>query len=184
MINRHPVARRALHAVLAAGVVLTLAACATSAQHPPLRLAPGVDIPRFMGDWYVIGVVPTFIEKDAWQAVEHYDLAADGTIDITYSYNQGGFDGERKTLRSKGFVRGGNGAIWGVQFIWPVEADYRIVHISDAYDAVVIGREKRDNVWIMSRRPSMADADYQRLVTLIAGQGYDTSKLVRVPQRK
>jgi apolipoprotein D and lipocalin family protein len=184
MIIRPHVARFALHAALAAGVALALAACATSAQHPPLRLAPSVDIPRYMGDWYVIGVIPTFLEKDAWNAVEHYDLAADGAINITYSYNKDGSDGERKTLRSKGFVRGGNGAIWGVQFIWPFEADYRIVHISEAYDAVVVGREKRDNVWIMSRRPSMADADYQRLVALVASQGYDTSKLVRVPQRR
>lgn len=183
MVTRRPVARLALTAALAAGVALALVACATTSQQPPLRLAPNVDIPRYMGDWYVIGVIPTFLEKDAWNAVEHYDLAADGTVDITYTYNKGGFDGERKTLRSKGFVRGGNGAIWGVQFVWPFEADYRVVHISQAYDTVVVGREKRDNVWIMSRRPSMAEADYQKLVALVASQGYDTSKLVRAPQR-
>lgn len=184
MIIRRPVVRLALRAALVAGAAVALAACATSSQHPPLRLVPSVDIPRYMGDWYVIGVIPTFIEKDAWNAVEHYDLAADGSVDITYSYRKGGADGERKTLRSKGFVRGGNGAIWGVQFIWPFEADYRIVHLSDTYDTVVVGREKRDNVWIMSRKPSMADADYQRLVALVANQGYDTSKLVRAPQQR
>lgn len=183
MTISRPVLRIAFHAVLAAGVALVIAACATSPQQQPLRLMPSVDIPRYMGDWYVIGVIPTFIEKDALNAVEHYDLAADGTIKITYSYFKGGFDGERKTLRSKGFVRGGNGAIWGVQFMWPFEADYRILHVTPAYDAVVVGREKRDNVWIMSRRPTMADADYQRLVALVASQGYDTSKLVRSPQR-
>ncbi|RZI61177.1 MAG: hypothetical protein EOP37_08430 [Rubrivivax sp.] len=183
MIIRRPVFRIAQRAALAAGVVLAITACATSTRQPPLRLMSSVDIPRFMGDWYVIGVIPTFIEKDAWNAVEHYELAADGTIAITYNYNKDGFDGERKTLRSKGFVRGGNGAIWGVQFLWPFEADYRIVHLSEAYDAVIVGREKRDNVWIMSRRPVMADADYQQLVALVASQGYDVSKLVRAPQR-
>ena len=55
-----------------------LAACSTQ---PPMPTVAKVDLPRFMGPWYVIATIPTFLEKDAWNAVETYELAADGAIE-------------------------------------------------------------------------------------------------------
>ena len=34
-----------------------------------------------MGDWYVIANIPTFIERDAFNAIESYELDSDGNID-------------------------------------------------------------------------------------------------------
>jgi lipocalin len=45
-------------------LVVPLVSGATSA-HPPLQMASSVDIPKFMGDWYVIGNIPTRIERNA-----------------------------------------------------------------------------------------------------------------------
>jgi len=45
----------------------------------------------------------------------------------------------------------------------------------------VIGRNKRDYVWIMARKPQMPEADYQRLLVELAAQGYDLTKLRKVP---
>ena len=41
----------------------------------------------------------------------------------------------------------------------------------------------RSYVWIMARKPSIAEDEYQRLVRLIGAQGYDVSKIEKVPQR-
>jgi apolipoprotein D and lipocalin family protein len=70
-----------------------------------------------------------------------------------------------------------------MQFIWPIKADFRVMYLSEDYTRTVIGRNKRDYVWIMARTPAIADADYKTLVDLIAEQGYDISKIRRVPQR-
>ena len=46
-----------------------------------LRTESKVDLAAFMGDWYVIASIPTFIEKGAHNAVESYRLAAkSGTL--------------------------------------------------------------------------------------------------------
>ena len=37
-----------------------------------------VDLNRFMGDWYAIAHIPTFIERDAYNAVESYRLTRRG----------------------------------------------------------------------------------------------------------
>ena len=73
-----------------------------SVQHPPLTQVPKVDLPRFMGDWYVIASIPTFIEEDAYNAVESYRLASDGTIETTFTFRDGSFDGEPTTYTPRG----------------------------------------------------------------------------------
>ena len=40
----------------------------------PLKTVDHVDIGRFMGDWYVIANIPTYIEKGAHNAIESYRL--------------------------------------------------------------------------------------------------------------
>lgn len=46
----------------------------------PINTVASVELRRFMGDWYVIASIPTFIESDAYYAMETYRLADDGTI--------------------------------------------------------------------------------------------------------
>jgi apolipoprotein D and lipocalin family protein len=137
-----------------------------------------------MGDWYVIANIPTVIEKEAHNAVESYRLAPDGTVATTFTFREGGFDGERRTYRPTGYVIDKqSNAVWGMQFVWPFKADYRIVFVDEAYSQTIIGRTQRDYVWLMARTPQIPEADYQRFLKMIAEEGYDVSKVRKVPQR-
>lgn len=163
---------------------LTLLAmgCQSPARVPQSTVAE-VDLDRFMGDWYVIATIPTPFERGAYNALEQYAMTDDGHIATTFSYNKNAFDGPRKTMRAKGFVRdhGGN-AIWGMQFVWPFKADYRIIYLDAAYTTTIVGREKRDYVWIMSRSPRMDEAELEAHIGSLEKLGYDIAKLVRIPQ--
>ena len=172
-------------AALALAAMALLAACATSpsAGRSPVALAPNVDLPRFMGDWYVIANIPTFLEKGAHNAKDSYRLDADGTIPTTFSFNADAPDGTRKSYGSRGFVMdGGANAVWGQQYVWPIKADYRISYVSPDYTQTVITRDKRDYVWIMARTPTIPEVDLARLTAFVGSQGYDVGKLQRVPQ--
>ena len=152
---------------------------------PPIQTVDRVDLNRFMGDWYVIASIPTFIEKDAYNGIESYQLNEDGTIGTTFTFNKGGFDGPVKTYRPRGFVRDtASNAVWGMQFIWPFKAEYRIVYLNDTYTQTVIGRTKRDYVWIMAREPSIPPEDYNSILQFIQKQGYDIAKVRKVPQQQ
>jgi apolipoprotein D and lipocalin family protein len=154
-----------------------------AAHRAPIHTVPHVDLPRFMGDWYVIANIPTFFEKNAYNAVESYRLDPDGTIATTFTFRKGSFDGEHKRYQPRGFVLDKRtNAVWGMQFIWPFKSDFRIVCLNADYTQTVIGREKRDYVWIMARQPTMPEADYQRIVEVLAREGYDTAKIQKVPQ--
>jgi len=173
---------RLLAAVVSA--LSLLSACAGQPPLPPIPAVSAVDLERFMGDWYVIASIPTALERDAFNAVERYALDPDGSVRTTFSFRKGGFDGEQKAFHPRGFVVPGTGnAIWKMQFVWPFKADYRIVRLADDYRYTVIGRNKRDYVWIMARTPTLSDQDYEALLSWLAAQSYDTAKIKLVPQR-
>ena len=159
--------------------VFPLYACT---NHAPMPTVDYVDIERFMGDWYVVANIPTFLEEGAHNAVESYRMNADGTIATTFTFRAGGFDGEFKTYNPKGFIKDtSTNALWGMQFIWPIKADYRIVYLDESYSKTVIGREARDYVWVMARKPELTSEEYDEIVRFVAGIGYDVSKMKRVP---
>ena len=173
--------KSARNAALAVTLGAFLGGCAS---HPPMPAVESVDLDRFMGDWYVIASIPTPLEKDIYNAVESYERIEPKTIQTTFAFRKGGFDGESKEMKPVGYVGDdGSNAIWGMQFIWPIKADYRIVYLDEAYSQTIIGRQKRDFVWIMTREPEIPDSDYAELVSVVKSLGYDVSKLRKVPQR-
>jgi apolipoprotein D and lipocalin family protein len=159
--------------------------CQSSSSLGPIRTEESVDLQRFMGDWYVIANIPTFIEKEAYNALETYELEDEGRrVDTTFTFNKGGFDGPLKEYNPTGFVREGTGnAVWGMQFIWPIKAEYRILYVDDAYEQTIIGRTKRDYVWIMARTPVISDAEYAKLLGIVEEAGYNMDEVRKVPQQ-
>jgi apolipoprotein D and lipocalin family protein len=152
-------------------------------QPAAIANAGHVDIERFMGPWYVIANIPTFMERGAHNAVETYARDPDGTIATTFSFRRDAFDGERVEYHPRGFVSEESPAIWGMQFIWPIKAEYVIAYVAPDYSETIVARSARDYVWIMARTPTLPDEDYDRLVAFVGELGYDTAKLERVPQR-
>ena len=128
----------------------------------PLQTVGYVDLERFMGKWYVIACIPTILEKNIFNATETYQLERDGTISTTFAFRKRGFDGPKKEFHPRGFVQNRTtNAIWGMQFIWPIKADYRIIHLDSDYSNTIVGRQKRDYVWIMARQPQLSESLYQ-----------------------
>ena len=60
-----------------------------------------VDLEKYMGDWYVIANIPTFIEKNATNAIESYKLSSDGLIHTTFSFYKGSPEGEKKIYKGE-----------------------------------------------------------------------------------
>lgn len=167
--------------LLPIALAASLSACAT---YPDMKTVNRVDLDRFMGDWYVVANIPTFIEKDAHNAIETYQLGEDGVIETTFRFRQGDFDGPLKTYKPKGFIKDSQtNALWGMQFIWPIKADYRIVYLDPSYQTTIIGRQARDYVWVMSRSYQLSDRRYEELKQFVKDLGYDAEKLQRVPQQ-
>ncbi|MEZ5561758.1 MAG: lipocalin family protein [Gammaproteobacteria bacterium] len=147
-----------------------------------------LELQRFMGDWYVLAFIPIdlpFIsEKDAHNGVESYRLADDGTIETTYTFRDGGFDGPARGMTPR--ARVANPPLnteWKMKFFWFLPAgDYLIIDRDEAYTRTIIAVPDRRWVWLMARTPSIPDDDYQAMVAVLTKNGFNTSKLRKVPQ--
>ena len=169
--------------VAALGILLSQLACA-SASREPLPTVEALDLERFMGDWYVIANIPTPPERGAHNAVESYRLDDRGRVQTTFTFRDGAFDGPEKRYTPTGFVREGTGnAVWGMRFIWPIKAEYRVMYVDPEYQTTIIGRSKRDYVWIMAREPEVPEAELEGLIARVVDAGYERDALERVPQR-
>lgn len=173
--------RPPIRALAALALIPALHGCAGNARPmPPVAV---VDLPRFMGDWYVIAHVPSPPEREAFDAVESYRLDRDGRVQTTFTYRKGSHDTPLKTMRPTGFVRPGTGnAIWGMQFVWPIKAEYVIAYLDEGYTQTIVARSKRDYAWIMARTPTLPEADYRRLSQRLVELGYRAESIRRVPQ--
>ncbi|HET9679268.1 MAG TPA: lipocalin family protein [Gammaproteobacteria bacterium] len=163
--------------------VFSVAGCSL-VPPPGFPQAEYVDIPRYMGPWYVIATIPPGTSDNAYNALECYKRIEPGEISTVFTFREGNFDGERHTFKPTGYIIEGTGnAVWGMQFFWPLKMQYVISYVSDDYQTTIIARSDRDYVWIMARTPNIPDATYENLVKQVEALGYDMSKLRKVPQQ-
>ena len=141
-----------------------------------------INIEKFMGDWYVIANIPTFIEKQAINPIETYLLNPDGYIDTKFSFYKNSFK-EIKTYRAKGFIKNlDTNAEWKMQFFWPVKFPYLIIDIADDYSFTVISVPNKKYIWIMSRKSVLDDHIYNNILKKLDQNGYDISKIKKTIQ--
>ena len=173
----------AVHKIAVLLAPLWLAACSLM---PPadFPVEDNVDIDRYMGKWYVIAHIPPSATENAYNSIERYEQTEPGTIKTTFTYREGGFDGEQQTMHPVGSVlEGTNNAVWAMRFYWVLRMQYVISYVDDDYQTTIVARDKRDYVWIMARTPQIDEATYDSLVKKVADYGYDTAKLRKVPQQ-
>lgn len=158
------------------------AGCASA--RPPIRPVSEVDLPRFMGRWYVIASIPTRYERGGHNPVETYELTPDGTICTWFRLRPDSFDAPVKLLHSSARVVPGSGnGQWRVQLFAFFSAQYLVGWLKPDYSQVMVVRDARDYLWYMARTPQVADAEYQALLGRAATMGYDVARIVKAPQR-
>jgi apolipoprotein D and lipocalin family protein len=170
-------------AVLGAGLLLLVNRASADAKRVQPTAQQSVDIPRFMGRWWVIANIPYFAERNKVATADEYELLKDGRIKNVYVYREA-FGKPEKRMNGKAKVSdGSNGTKWKVKFFGGlVNADFEILEVSEDYSWALIGHPKREMGWVFSRNQAMDDATYQQLLERMKTHGYDTSKFMRVPQ--
>ena len=171
---------------LAVLMLALLTGCSiTPDKQKPLATVNHVDLSRFMGPWYVIGTIPWFVERGNVGTMDVYTLRPDGKIGITYVFRKKELSAERQEMHAVGtVVDKQSNATWAVRFVWPFQAPYLITDLAPDYRYTVVGHPSRDLVWIMGRKPTLPEDDYREILSRLATQGYDTKRIVRVPQAR
>jgi apolipoprotein D and lipocalin family protein len=158
-----------------------LSGCASA----PIQTVPRVDLPRFMGDWYVIANIPYFAEKDCFDSVESYALRADGDIDNWFSCRKKSFDAplERQATALARVKNKTTNAEWRIRFFKVISVKYLVLDLDADYRWVAVGHPSRRYGWILARSKTLDQPTYDAVLRRLGDKGYDTAKFQKVPQR-
>lgn len=181
---------RARTAAAAVAAVLALAACSSVPKNPnplaaqELKLAT-VDLPKYMGRWYVIANIPYFGEKGYVGGQAEWKLRDDGRIDDAYIGRKGSFDApETRREFVDSVVPDTGNAKWRVRLFWPIYVTQLTLYVDPMYQYTILGYPDKSLGWIFSRTPFMPEAKYQEMLTRLDQQGYDIARFRRVPQQR
>jgi apolipoprotein D and lipocalin family protein len=178
---------RTFTALLSVSVVaLAFFGCAgTPRGLGPLALVDTVDAQRYLGRWYEIARFQHGFEKSIVGATAEYSLRDDGKIQVLNSGFRSTLDGPYSEVRAVAWVPDPRRtAALKVRFFGLFAADYLIFGLdTDNYSWALVGEDSRDYLWFLSRTPTIDDELFNRMKELAAAQGYDLSKLYKVPQK-
>lgn len=151
----------------------------------PLQTVPHVDLPRYMGDWYVIANIPYFAEKNCFDSIESYALRADGNIDNWFTCRKDSFDAplERKVNALAKVTDKTSNAAWRVRFFKVISVQYLILDLDLDYQWVAVGHPSRRYGWVMARAKILPEGTYHDILKKLGDQGYDVGKFEKVPQK-
>lgn len=170
------------------GSLLLVSSCSSPVPNTnPQADAPlktvAVDLPRYMGRWYVIANIPYFAEKGFVGSYAEWQLRPDGKIDDHFYGRKQSFDAPFKHYRFVDTpVAGSNGGLWNVRLFWPVYVKQLTLYVDPDYQYTLLGYPDKSLGWVFSRQPVMSEAVYQSLLARFHEMGYDSSRFRRVPQ--
>ncbi|MBP6002541.1 MAG: lipocalin family protein [Pyrinomonadaceae bacterium] len=154
-----------------------------------LQSVPSVDLTRYAGKWYEIGKYPNRFQKQCVaNTVATYTVKPNGKIEVRNEclLKDGKTEtaiGEAKVAdkktNSKLKVRFAPSALSFLPFVW---ANYWIIDLDPEYGYVAIGEPKRQYFWILSRKPSMNDAQYQNILRRAESMGFSPAKVEKTLQ--
>ena len=160
-----------------------LAAALTGCTGIPEGLEPVNDFEpdRYMGKWYEIARLDHSFERDLNNVSATYTRKTTGDIRVkNKGYNTKTGEWEEIEGNARFLVNETTGSL-KVSFFGPFYGGYHIIALDrQNYNYAVVTGPKRAYLWILSRKPTLAEPIYQKLVARADALGFDTAQLIRV----
>ena len=157
---------------------------------PPLRAIESLDVPRYMGRWYEIAKFPNWFQRQCVAAtVATYSLRLDGQVQVLNECRRQNGQMEQALGQARQLgpatsarlqVRFAPQWLSLLPFVW---GDYWVIDLDERYELVAVSEPKREYLWVLSRTPVVDEVRYAALLTRLAAQGLDVSRLEITPQR-
>ncbi len=152
--------------------MLFLLSC--SSNKVEVRSLSGFESEKYLGKWYEIARIDNRFEKNMINATAEYSLNPDGTIKVVNK----GYDKIKNTEKMiEGKAKIIDKGLLKVYFVPFFGADYNILYVDNDYQYAVVGGNKKNYLWILSRRDTLEENIYDELVKIASERGYDVKLL-------
>jgi apolipoprotein D and lipocalin family protein len=164
-----------------------LAACASDNPNPRRDVAqplPSFDLNRYMGRWYNIAHIDYIGERNYVASRSEWSLLPDGQINDVFVGKKRSFSADETRSTFTDTVEPGTGnAHWHVHLFGPITVSQLTLYVDPNYQYTILGYPNKSLAWIFARTPEIEPSVYADLLHRLDLLGYDTTQLMRVPQK-
>ena len=129
---------------------------------------------KYLGKWYEISRIDNRFEKNLINVTAEYSLNPDGTVKVVNK----GYDKMKNTEKMiEGKAKIIDKGLLKVYFVPFFGADYNVLYVDDDYQYAVVGGNRKNYLWILSRKDTLEEDIYDKLVKIALERGYDTKSL-------
>ena len=164
---------------LITGIITSIAAALTGClTTSDIAAVKNFEPERYMGTWYEIARLPQYFERDLDEVKAQYTLNDDGTIKVVNSGRKGS---EPKSITGTAKLKDPDAKpLTGelrVSFFWPFYSDYRVIELAPDYSYAVVTGGSMDYLWVLARKPTMAQEQLDSILDRAKTLGFETDKL-------
>jgi len=168
--------------VLTCIFLVTLTGCGSTGVPKGITPVSDFKLDRYLGTWYEIARLDHKFERGLEQVSATYSLSDDGSVKVV---NKGYSSKQQKWKEANGkakFVADNETGHLKVSFFGPFYGSYIVFELDDNYQYALVAGPNRGYLWLLSRTPNIEASLYESLTATASEQGFDVSKLIRVPQ--
>lgn len=145
-----------------------------------IRLECNLNLDKYLGRWYEIGKFSARGQNGLENVTAIYTLKDNGKIRV---HNKGYKNGKKRGIKGTAWLRNENckGGLY-VRFFWPFKSEYNVIKVAEDYRYAVVTGDKKDKLWILSRKPKIDEGDYKETINFLKSHGFKTEKIIKTKQ--
>ena len=143
-----------------------------------------VDLSRYTGKWYEIASIPQFFSLGCNNTTAEYTAQENGIIKVENKCRLGSPNGPLNYISGKAKSVDASNSKLNVTFVntFGPGSNYWIIELAPDYSYSVVSDPNKSTLFLLSRTPSMPDAQVQDIFERLDMMGFDVSKIKMTPQ--
>ncbi len=163
--------------IFAAFIFISLSAC--TGLPKGIEPVQNFDLQQYYGKWYEVARLDHRFERGLQRVTAEYSAGENGRVVVKnrgYNEAKGEWSEAVGTAKFKGSSQTGHLL---VSFFGPFYASYVIFDLDDYQQAYVVGNS-RNNLWFLSRTPTVSEAAKQAFIETVTANGFAVEELIWV----
>ena len=163
--------------------IVALISTPAIAELAAVRSVGELDLARYTGKWYEIAAFPMFFQRNCLgDTTAEYTAKDNGELSVS---NRCRTENNYDQAVGRAWVPDANKtAELKVSFFWPFSSDYWVIGLDKDYRWAVVGNPNRKYLWLLSRTPTLPQADIDEAMQAARNEGYDLTPLKFTPQNQ
>ena len=160
--------------------------CLDNNPGEPINVVDELDAIQYAGLWYSVYELPVFYgiypfgysSEKCINSTATYTVESENTINVLNKCILRGREKQIEGTARYANISDKNGAL--IVNFFGFDSDYNVIGLDENYQWAVVGTKNRENLWFLSRTPTIDETLLDEMKDIAESEGFDTSNLYKV----